>query len=102
MRDLSPRTWQLVQKIFPKEADTVGKILVEECGQNLPFCEGRDEYQLERFRFAALKISGGDLQKLRQAVNEAKRDWRDELVWAGFATRLEAHRDWANELLGPE
>jgi Cys-tRNA(Pro)/Cys-tRNA(Cys) deacylase len=101
MEGLSPRTRQLVQAIFPNDAERAASLLVAECGQNLPFCKNSNEYQLERVRFAALKISEGDLRKLQEAVNEAKRDWRDELVWAGFAQRLDEHTRWANELLGP-
>ncbi len=100
MKDLSPRTWQLVQRIFPNDADAAGKILAEQCGQNLPFCGDYDEFQLERLRFAALKISEGRLERLQKAVDQAKRDWRDELVWAGFADRLEAHDLWAKDVLG--
>ncbi len=97
---MSSRTWQLVQAIFPKEAETVGKILAEQCGKNLPFCQDKDEYQLERVRFAALKISLGSLVKLQKAVDLAKRDWRDELMWAGFGETLTAHAEWAAEILG--
>jgi Cys-tRNA(Pro)/Cys-tRNA(Cys) deacylase len=38
---------------------------------------------------------------LQQAIDEAKRDWRDELMWAGFGERLDAHSQWAMSLLGP-
>ena len=99
MKGLSPKTWLLVQKIFPSEADAARRLLVEQCGQNLPFCRDRDEFQLERLRFAASKISDGGFRKLKSAVDEAKRDWRDGLVWAGFAERLEAHELWAKDLL---
>ena len=101
MVGLSPRTWQLVQALFPNDAERAGTLLVQQCGQNLPFCRNNNEYQLERVRFAALKISEGDLEKLQKAVDEAKRDWRDELVWAGFAHRLDEHTRWVNEVLGP-
>ncbi len=102
MESLSPRTRQLVQAIFPNEAESVGRILAEECGRNLPFCQGSDEYQLERVRFAALKISEGKLEMFERAVDMAKQDWRDELVWAGFAQTLTAHTEWAAEILGRE
>jgi Cys-tRNA(Pro)/Cys-tRNA(Cys) deacylase len=101
MEGLSRRTWELVRAIFPSEAEMVGTILVKQCSRNLPFCENENEYSLERVRFAALKISEGKLDRLQEAVDEANRDWRDELVWAGFANRLDAHTLWANELLGP-
>ncbi len=101
MQGLSPRTWQLVQAIFPDCAEAARRLLAEECGQNLAFCKEKNEFQLERFRFAALKISEGRFDRLQKAVNEAKKDWRDELLWAGFANRIDGHTLWANELLGP-
>ncbi len=70
MKGLSPRTWELVQQIFPADAETAGLLLVSECGQNLPFCEDRDEYQLERLRFAALKISGATWPGCRKPSTE--------------------------------
>ena len=91
-----------MQLIFPDDADKVGRLLVEQCGQNLPFCGAKSPAELERLRFAALKISEGNLERLRRAVDEAKRDWRDELVWAGFAERLDAHVRWAAEMLGEQ
>ena len=69
-------------------------ILVEECGNNLPFLHNTDEAGMDRFRFAALKLSGGDLDKLRDAVRLAKTDWRDLLAAAGFANDVTAHRSW--------
>lgn len=102
MEGLSPRTWQLVRRIFPGEAEVIGRLLITECGQNLPFCQDYDEFQLERLRFAALKISGGHLERLKQAIEQAQRDWRDELMWAGFGERLTAHDDWAKEILNQE
>ena len=90
---LSPRSWQLVEVIFPKEADPAARLLAEECGQNLPFCEAYTEHELERIRFAALKLSEGSLKKLGESIGVAKRDWRDLLVWSGFANALTAHED---------
>jgi len=71
--------------------------MLEECGNNLPFLQDFDEFKLERFRFAALKLSEGQLNKLDRAVAIAKRDWRDLLVAAGFANNIEAHRSWLPE-----
>jgi len=102
MTRLSPRTWQLVQAIFPQDAAAAGSVLVEECGQNLPFCENYTEYELERLRFAALKLSKGNLSKLHEAVEIAKRDWRDLLVWSGFGNTLTAHENWARKILKGE
>lgn len=51
-------------------------------------------YQLERFRFAALKYSDGKLPLLEGAVQLAKEDWRDLLLAAGFGYDVEAHGRW--------
>jgi hypothetical protein len=49
---------------------------------------------LERVRFAALKLSEGNMEKLHRAVKLAKADWRDLLVAAGFADSVHAHKHW--------
>ncbi len=100
MNGLSPRTWQLSKILFPNEAERAGEILLQQCGTNLPSCQDKNAHELERFRFAALKISEGKLDRLQKAVDQAKRDWRDELMWAGFANSLTAHEEWAREILG--
>ena len=46
---------------------------------------------IERRRCAAMKIIGGLLEKLREAVQPANYDWRDPLIAAGFANNLRAH-----------
>lgn len=92
---LNPETRRRLDLLF-QHADQAeaADLLIRECGNNLPFLEKLDECQLERFRFAALKISGGDLNKLYQAVDLAQRDWRDLLVAAGFGHDVNAHSDW--------
>ncbi len=98
MVELSEQTWDVVRRLFRSEDHShVAALLERECGNNLPFLEKLDQYSLERVRFAALKISDGDLEKLRRAVALAKTDWRDLLVAAGFANSLEAHKHWAGK-----
>ena len=72
----------------------VGELLLQQCGNNLPFSEHSDEFQLERVRFAALKLSAGNLDGLRKAIELAKTDWRDVLVAAEFANDVTAHARW--------
>ncbi len=57
--------------------------MFEQCGNNLPFLENVDE-RIERFQFAALKLSEGKLSELDRAIALAKADWRDLLMAAGF------------------
>jgi hypothetical protein len=78
----------------PDDRERAKALLYEQCGNNLPFLEKADMYQLERFRFAALKYSDGSLAKLESAVNLAQQDWRDLLMATGFANDVEAHRSW--------
>ncbi len=97
---LSPRTRQLVEKVFgPKRIAEAAQWLEDECGDNLPFCEGEDEFQMERIRFAAIKLSEGNVQKLLEAIDEARMDWRDLFMAAGFGYDVDAHELWAEEIL---
>ena len=99
-QQLSPLTQQLVEKLFePGERTEAAWRLVEECGNNLPFCKDNDEYKMERIRFAALRVSIGYLDDLQTAIDLAKKDWRDLLVWARFAESLTAHQEWCEQAL---
>src|SRR5947207_15988171 len=92
---LSPETLRRVDILFPPtDRDRAKALLYEQCGNNLPFQEKADMYKLERFRFAALKYSDGNLTQLERAVKLAQQDWRDLLVATGFANNVEAHRTW--------
>lgn len=77
-------------------------MLVKECGNNLPFLDKLSEYELERFRYAALKLSNGDLKQLRRAIKMANLDWRDLLMAAGFGQDSNAHTEWLPEVVKPQ
>ena len=92
---LSPETRRRVDLLFaPDDRPVAEELLVNECGNNLPFNDKSDMFALERLRFAALKLSDGDLQELRRAIQVAKEDWRDLLVAAGFGHDVKAHERW--------
>ena len=76
------------------EQEAAIRLIEEDCGANLPFCESATPESAERIRFAALKLSRGDLGELRSIAEQASIDWRDVLVWAGFGDDVEAHRRW--------
>ena len=60
----------------------------------MPFSQDDDMYQLERVRFAALKLCEGSLAGLESAVELANIDWRDLLMGAGFGEDVNAHKQW--------
>ena len=95
---ISPETERRIALLFREaQREAVRRLLRDKCGNNLPFLQNRDEFQMERIRFAVLKLSGGDLEKLAGAARLARQDWRDLLVAAGFASRLDAHEHWLPE-----
>ena len=95
MLAISENTIQRVTFLFTEsERDEATEILDQGCGNNLPFLEESTQTELERFQFAALKLSKGNLDGLRSAVTLAATDWRDLLVAAGFANSVDAHNDW--------
>jgi hypothetical protein len=84
-----------ITRLFPPEQqEKVRQLLHDECGNNLPFQQNVDASGLDRARFAALKLSDGDMQKLEESIRIANRDWRDLLVWAGFGDDIHAHELW--------
>ena len=92
---LSDDTQRRVDALFAaNERAAAAQLLIEQCGDNLPFDEGQSPVQLERIRFAALKLSAGSLTELREAVALANIDSRDVLVAAGFGSDVTAHRSW--------
>ena len=96
MARVSPETRRRVERLFggAQQCEEAARMLDEQCGNNLAFATELDARALERYRFAALKLSGGDLEKLREAVTLAKKDWRDLLMAADFGHDVHAHERW--------
>src|SRR5438045_1459688 len=92
---LSPQTVRRLELLFrPEDRAAAEAILINECSNNLPLLENLDMFQLERYRYAALKVSEGNVESLRRAVALAQRDWRDLLMAAGFGQDVAAHERW--------
>jgi hypothetical protein len=95
MVPLSDETRRRISALFASPDQSAAAALLEaECADNLPLCETATAKSSERIRYAVLKLSGGDLGALRTWIGHAKIDWRDVLVAAGFATDIDAHRNW--------
>lgn len=96
--ELSAETTRRLDALFSGPMrQAAAELLMTQCGANLPFNENADANRLERIRFAALKLSQGDLGKLASAVQRAQVDWRDVLVAAGFGNDIHAHQSWFPE-----
>ena len=92
---LSAETRRRVEALFDGAARASAvELLATRCGANLPLWIPADPRGLERIRYAALKLSHGDLGELRRAVDIAQVDWRDVLVAAGFGHDPRAHEAW--------
>jgi hypothetical protein len=92
---LSERTVERLAALFDGEEQLrVRALLEEQCGDNLPLWRDATPVGLERIRFAVLELSGGAIGKLLDALARAQTDWRDVLVAAGFAERIDAHLLW--------
>ncbi len=92
---LTPATRRALNSLFTaKNRAEAAKLLITECGNNLPFLETASAAALDRFRLAAIKLSRGTLAGLRGAIRLAKEDWRDLLMAAGFGYDVKAHRKW--------
>jgi len=48
----------------------------------------------DRVQIAALKLSDGSLEKLKEVIAAGKIDWRDTLYAAGFANDTKKHLRW--------
>lgn len=92
---LTQETQQRLAALFAlSDRGAATDILTAECGDNLGCGDPAGSVLIERIRFAALKLSGGDLELLHRAVDLAKLDWRDLLMAAGFGYDFNAHRAW--------
>jgi hypothetical protein len=93
---LSSGTEERLAAVFPAAADRdqARSLLEKECAEDLPLWSDASGKGLERVRFAVLKLSGGSLESLVEALRLARADWRDALVAAGFADDPDAHLAW--------
>ena len=90
---INSETERRIELLFAPAEQPEVRSLLSECGK----IGGFREDDVERVRFAALKLSDGDLHKLRSGVELARIDFRDALMASGFGYSVTAHRDWVPE-----
>jgi hypothetical protein len=95
MVPLSERTRKRVHALFvgPSAAEAE-RLLAEKCAESVPLWSENSPHGLERLRFAAIRLSGGELPRLVDSIELAHKDWRDLLDAARFAESVWSHRFW--------
>ena len=93
--ELSKGTRKRLHVLFHGEdLELASDLLESDCADNLPLWDDASPTGLERIRYAALKLSDGDLGKLDEAVRLSLTDWRDTLVIAEFGDDPSIHLQW--------
>lgn len=86
MPPLTSETERRIAALFaPDQQDAVRELPRREVGNDLPFCASWDSAAMDRLHFAALKLSGVNMDALRRPIAVAKRDWRDLLMAAEYS-----------------
>jgi len=81
--DLTPEfVASLVRRLFDSSEQDSATAILEHYGLR------PHEREQIRVRVAALKLSQGDLARLREAIESARRDYRDVLAWAEYPEEL--------------
>jgi hypothetical protein len=78
----------------PEDRLVVRARLERECDATTLHLTAASPDQLERYWFAVLRLSGGNLGALDHPLSLARLDYRDLLMAAGFGEDLEAHNRW--------
>jgi hypothetical protein len=95
MIEVNTDTRLRIHALFPEsEWDSVERMLLTTCGDNLPLVDSTRVELAERIRFAVLKLSEGRVSELEHHIAIAAIDWRDTLVAAGFGHSVTAHKSW--------
>lgn len=95
MIELSARQKFLLQKKFPAENFHQIRCRIEQnAGKTIPFCGNSRPSQLDRIRFAIIKLSDGCPSQLDKAIELAHNDWRSLLMSAEFGTDPHEHNHW--------
>ncbi|GLX80546.1 hypothetical protein tinsulaeT_38860 [Thalassotalea insulae] len=96
MKNLTKTTTKVIHHLYKsREAMEIADMLDLDCNSMSLGCNGWSLEQLERIHLAILKSSYSKNQDIEITIKQAKKDWRDVLVSAGFAEDLEAHKLWA-------
>ena len=92
---LSDKTEKVIQIIFSEEKwKYVREIIIERLLSPYPNCDNTEQICL-----SVLKYSRGQIDTLLIGIEEGAKDFRDLIVSAYFATDINAHIKWADQVI---
>jgi|SRR6056297_1794093 len=98
MVPLSPKTDLLVFAAFSGESDEfrsrIAAMLENDIGETIPFCDSSTPEEMERIRFAVIRLLAERRMAESDVIQLAKTDWRDLLMAADFGYDTGAHLAW--------
>ncbi len=95
---LSERTRSLISKMFSKsDGIVISDMLYRAVSANISFCANSSPEDMERIRFAILKMTKHSPLNLAVGIYLAQSDWRDLLMAAGFGDDATQHMIWYDE-----
>ena len=94
--ELSALVIAKVEELFPAPtSNDVIYLLMEECGKSTLYRKMDWSDLSERVQCAVLKLSDGDVGKLKAAIILYKENWKQLLHEANFGSDETAHQVWA-------
>lgn len=79
------------------EGIVISDLLYRAVSANIPFCNNSSPEEMERIRFAILKMTKQSPLNLAVGIYLAQSDWRDLLMSAGFGEDVAQHMAWYYE-----
>jgi hypothetical protein len=97
---LSERTQKLIAKLFSRsDGVVISDLLYRAVSSNIPCFENANSEDMERIRFAILKLTKQAPLNLAVGIHLAQTDWRDLLMSAGFGHDASEHISWYDKQL---
>lgn len=95
MIPLTKHTMDRLMKVFDAELhEEAERILAHEVADNLYSCENKTPEEMERVRFAVIKMSEGVIERMKEWIEITKSDWNTLFVAAGFHEDYHAYKKW--------
>lgn len=100
---LSERTRKLISRLFTRsEGSVISDLLVRAVSADIPFCADSSPEQMERIRFAIIKMTKQSPLNLAVGIYLAQTDLRDLLMSAGFGDDAAQHMAWFHEQMNAD